>query len=52
MVDLPELPKGRKLIIRLKETSAPDNFDGNIETWDGENWYPVIPAFLKKVQIQ
>lgn len=52
MVDLPELPKGRKLIIRLKETSVPDSFDGNIETWDGENWYPVIPAFLKKVPVQ
>lgn len=52
MVDLPELPKGRKLIIRLKETSAPDKFEGLIETWDGENWYPQIPAFLKKIQVQ
>lgn len=55
MVDLPDQPgkpQGRKLIIRLKETSMPDSFDGNIETWDGENWYPVIPAFLKKVPVQ
>ena len=52
MVDLPELPKGRKLIIRLKETNTPDSFDGVLETWDGKNWYPQIPAFLKKVQVQ
>lgn len=52
IVDLPELPKGRKLIIRLKETSTPDKFEGLIETWDGENLYPQIPAFLKKVQVQ
>ena len=54
MVDLPDQPgkfKGRKLIIRLKETSAPDSFEGLIETWDGKNWYPQIPAFLKKVKI-
>lgn len=55
MVDLPDQtgkPKGRKLIIRLKETSTADKFEGLIETWDGENWYPQIPAFLKKVQVQ
>lgn len=55
MVDLPDQPgktKGRKLIIRLKESSAPDSFEGEIETWDGINWYPKIPAFLKKVQVQ
>lgn len=50
--DQPDKPKGRKLIIRLRETSAPDSFEGLIETWDGKNWYPQIPAFLKKVQIQ
>ncbi len=50
--DMPNLPKGRKLIIWLKETSIPDNFEGIIETWDGKNWYPAIPAFLKKVNAQ
>ena len=46
MADLPDPPKGRKMMLWLKTDG--EGFEGTTLTWDGVRWYPTVSAFLKK----
>ena len=46
MADLPDPPKGRKMMLWLKNDG--EGFEGTTTTWDGIRWYPTVSAFLKK----
>lgn len=47
MADLPDPPKGRKMMLWLKN-DGDDGFEGTTVTWDGSRWYPTVTAFLKR----
>ena len=48
MADLPDPPKGRKMMLWLKNNDRDDGFEGTTVTWDGSRWYPTVTAFLKR----